>query len=532
MVATLVSLRWRSTGNLLRREPWRMVVFVASLVWVVAMLPGTIWGVAALAGALADTRAAALTVLAALFTLGWALVPIVLAAGDDVLEPRRFAVFGASAAQIMRGLVVAALVTVPAMVTAGLWVLLTATWFAEGFVEGLMGLVGGLIQVVSFVAIAKVSTAWTARLFSTRRHRIAALVGAAAAVAGAAYLAWLALRRGLEALFETSFDSLIAAIATTPIASASAAPMYASYGQWWPALWRLGLAVVWAVVLVLAWRSQVALALVTPAYRSAGVQARRDAIIRSGRVPFLSRRDREGPAGAVYGRLARAWRGDPRYLSGLIPVVIVPAAFVIIVVPASGIDPRWAFVAPVLLAASIGWGRHNDVALDSTALWLDVVAGARGGDVVRGRNAAVVVWALPVVAISTVVVAGWAGHWELAPALLGAGVGALGLTLAVSALTSVLLPYRTPAPGENPFGAETGSLGAGLVGQLASSAATLVLLPLVILPCALAVVVHPAWGAVSAVMGLGLGVLGYHYGLKAAGRLYDLRAGKLVAAVG
>jgi len=209
----------------------------------------------------------------------------------------------------------------------------------------------------------------------------------------------------------------------------------------------------------------------------------------------------------------------------------LPALFVAVVIPAFNLDPRWALAAPFVLAISIGWGRHNDVAYDSSALWMDIVAGLRGGAVMRGRFAGVVVWALPLVVATAAVTAGWAGHWELAPAVVGAAIGALGTSLGVSAITSVLLPYRTPAPGENPFGAEVGSVGAGLVGQLASSAATFVLLPFVIVPCILAVVVDAKWGVVAAVGGVGLGVAAYVYGLTVAGRLYDSRAGKLLAAV-
>ena len=135
------------------------------------------------------------------------------------------------------------------------------------------------------------------------------------------------------------------------------------------------------------------------------------------------------------------------------------------------------------------------------------------------------------VAVVAALVAGWAGHWELAPAVVGTAIGALGTSLAVSAMTSVVLPYRTPAPGENPFGAEVGSVGAGLVGQLASSAATLLLMPLVLVPCVLAVVVDSRWGILAAVGGLGIGAAAYVYGLVIAGRLYDARAGNLLSAV-
>jgi ABC-2 type transport system permease protein len=70
------------------------------------------------------------------------------------------------------------------------------------------------------------------------------------------------------------------------------------------------------------------------------------------------------------------------------------------------------------------------------------------------------------------------------------------------------------------------------VGQLASSAATLVLLPLVIVPCVLAVAVDGRWGVIACIGGLGLGTAAYFYGLTMAGRLYDARSGRLLAAVG
>lgn len=532
MVATLIGLRWRSTRNLMRREPWRVVVLVASLVWVIAMIPGTTWAVVALANTQPDNRAVALTVLAAVFAIGWAAIPVVLAASDDVLDPRRFSSFGVNAPGIMPGLVASSLLTMPALFFLALWLALSATWFAEGFAAGVIGIIGGVVQVASFVAIAKVSSGWAARAFATRKARVLAFSGAVVVVMGVSYLAWRALRGGLDAFFGEVTDALIAAIASTPIASAVSAPVYLGEGEPLRVAWHLGGAMAWTVVLVLAWRADVSMSLVTPAYRSPGGLASRDIISSAGaRMPLLSRSDRLGPAGAVFGRVARAWRSDPRYLSGVVTVVVLPAIFVALIIPALGLDPRWAFAAPLVLAASVGWGRHNDIALDSTALWMDIVAGRRGGDVVRGRFAAVVAWALPLVLVVSLAVVGWTGRWDLAPALLGASIGSLGVTLAVAALTSVLLPYRTPAPGENPFGAEAGSMGAGFAGQLASSAATLVLLPFVILPCVLAIVLDPWWGLVSAVAGTALGVAGYQYGMFVAGRLYDEKSGRLLAAV-
>lgn len=532
MVATVVALRFLSIRHLLAREWWRLLVLIAACVWLFTLIPAVLWGRVSLAEADTVTRTSALATLGLVIALGWATVPVLVAGGDDTLEPRRFASLGVSVARIMPGLVAAALLTLPACFFGFTWLVLGSSWFADGVGPGVLGLVGAVVQTVSCVALARVSAAWAARVFANRRARAVAAAASALAIAAVAYLAWRALSRGLEALFETDFDAFVAVLGRTPIVSALTAPGLAAEGAWLGAWWRLGAAVAWTVLLLVAWRASVAHALVTPAYRSAGARHRPDAVAGSGGgVALLSRADRRGPAAAVFVRVARSWRTDPRYLTGLTAVILLPASFVAVIIPAFDLDPRWAFAAPFVLATSIGWGRHNDIAYDSSALWMDVVAGNRGGAVMRGRFAAVLAWSLPLVAAAGTLTAGWAGHWELAPAVAGAAIGALGTSLGVAALTSVVLPYRVPAPGENPFGAEVGSVGAGLVGQLASSAATLLLLPLVIVPCVLAVVVDPRWGILAAFGGLGIGTAAYLYGLAVAGRLYDARSGRLLAAV-
>jgi len=532
MVATVVGLRFRSMRHLLAREWWRALVLIAGAVWMLTLVPGVLWARVTLANTEPEPRAVALASLGLVVALGWVLVPVLVAGGDDTLDPRRFAAFGVSAGRIMPGLIAAALLTLPALFFAFLWLTFATSWFQHGAAVGAFALFGACVQTLSCVALARVCSSWAARVFASRRARAVAFALTAGAIVVIAVVAWRALSRGLEYLFETDFDTFIAAVARTPLVSAITAPERAAAGEWASAILLLGAAVMWTALLLFAWRANVRLSLVTPAYRAAGRRSRSDAMVGAGRwVAVLGARDRRGPAGAVYARTLRAWRGDPRYVTSLIATMLLPVLFVAVIIPSFDLDPRWAFAAPFVLATSIGWGRHNDLAYDSSALWLDVVAGRRGADVMRGRFAAVVVWSLPVVLLAGVSTAAWAHHWALAPAVAGAAIGALGTSLGVAAITSALLPYRVPAPGENPFGAEVGSVGAGIVGQLASSAATLVLLPLVIVPCVLAVAVDGRWGAVACVGGLGLGAAAYLYGLTMAGRLYDARAGRLLAAV-
>jgi ABC-2 type transport system permease protein len=189
------------------------------------------------------------------------------------------------------------------------------------------------------------------------------------------------------------------------------------------------------------------------------------------------------------------------------------------------------FSIPVLLAGTIGWGRHNDVAYDSTALWLDIVSGRLGREVMRGRVAATLAWAGPLVLVAAVAAVAVARRPDLAPAVVGACVGVLGTSLAVSAVTSVAFPYRAPAPGESPFAAEVGSLGAGLLAQIISSGAAWVVAVPVTLPLAAAISWDTRWGWVGLVTGTATGAVLLAVGTRKAGDLYDRKSGRLVGAV-
>src|SRR5690606_28993939 len=106
---------------------------------------------------------------------------------------------------------------------------------------------------------------------------------------------------------------------------------------------------------------------VHPVFRGGGARARRDGMLAAGRAAR-----RRGPqAGVAWARVAvrtraiRYWFTDPRYLSAMISVALFPALFFLLVFPVFG-SPDWVVAAiPVLLAGTIGWGRHNDVAYDS-----------------------------------------------------------------------------------------------------------------------------------------------------------------------
>jgi ABC-2 type transport system permease protein len=517
----------------LQREWWRVLMLAGGAIWSLTLIPGVLWAQQVLVYQPRDIKEFALVAVAFVLIFGWVVVPLLITGLDDTLDPGRFASLGIQGRAIMPGLTLAALLTVPVVFFLAVMLILASVWRSDGVWVLLVGMTGAALTVLVMVFSARVSVMWASRLLSSRRSRLTALVAIGVGLAFVAPAAAVLFRDGFQVVVEYDVPVLIEWVGRTPIGAGMAAAGAASTGDWWAAGWRLAMVAAWAMVLHRAWRANVDYALVHPVYRGGGSRQRHDTLLaaaaRTSRLPRAWQLS--GPALAVRTRSLRYWSTDPRYLASLVGVLTFPVLFFALVMPAFGLDGRWAFIAPVLLAASIGWGRHNDVAYDSTAVWLDITAGSVGGDVMRGRMAAILVWAVPSVVIAALGTLAWTRLWELAPAVIGGCLGVLGLTLGISSLTSVLLPYRAPAPGENPFGAEVGSVGASLLAQVVSSVGTMLALPLVTLPFVLALGVHPGWGWVSLVTGLALGPIALLAGVNASGRLYDRRSGHLVHAV-
>ncbi len=550
MGAAILSLRWRTTLHSLRRDWWRTLVVVAGGVWSISLVPSLVWAEHILWFQPVDLRSDALIVAGSVLMLGWVTVPLLVTGLDDTLDPSRFASLGVPVRRIMPGLAIAAFLTVPALFTLLAMLLLVVSWRDDAATLA-VALVGAALTAAVMVLSGRVAVAWAGRALAGRRSRIAAAAASVAGIAVVAVAGRALLSKGLESVLEDDVPTIIAALGTTPIAAGLAAPEFASRGDWLPVAWRLGLVAVWCVLLALVWRDSVARVLVTPPARSAGVARRDDRILAHADVAAALRARIEAashaPGGAVArllmralpssqvravrSRMLRSWSSDPRYLAAAVGALVGPVLLFGILLPALG-APGWvAFLMPATVATSIAWGRHNDVAYDSTALWLDVVSGRIGRAIMRGRVEGLLAWAAPVVVITSLAAAQVADRWDLALALCAASLGVLGTTMGVSAVLSVWMPYRAPQPGSNPFGAEVGSVGAGLAAQVVSSLASLVTAPLVMVPFALAYIVHPGWAWVATVFGLGLGIAGVAFGTRISGDLYDARSGRLLGAV-
>ncbi|WP_062076669.1 hypothetical protein [Demequina globuliformis] len=535
MVATVLALKFTTVRHQLQREWWRALLLIGGAVWSVTLVPMVWWAQVRLGFEAADVRASIVVLAAAVCIVGWIVVPLMVTGLEDTLDSARFATLGVSATQIAPGLTIAAFLTVPALFFGAMFTLLSGSWRYDGVGARAIAVVGGLLTVAVMVLAARVAVAWSARAINDRRTRGLLLLSMGVGIAVLGSVMWIGLRDGLEAGLEFTVPVVAESLARTPVGAGMYAPAAWVAGDTWGALWRLAMMVAMVVLLGWAWKDSIAHALVHPLHRGGGRRRRADAVL--GGVGDGQERSparwwhSSGPVRAVRARLLVSWATDARYVVAAAGVVALPVLFFAVAMPVLSLETRWAFVAPVLLASSIGWGRHNDVALDSSGLWLDIVSGARGREVMLGRMQATLVWALPAVLIAAVGILAWSGRWADAPGLIGAAVGTLGATMGVSAVCAVALPYRTAGPGENPFGAEVGSLGASFLAQLASAIATAAVLPLMTVPFFLSLTVHSGWGWVAFATGLVLGAVCFTWGARAAGSLFNHRSGKLIAAI-
>jgi integral membrane transport protein len=200
---------------------------------------------------------------------------------------------------------------------------------------------------------------------------------------------------------------------------------------------------------------------------------------------------------------------------------------------ALGEAPAALLGVPPWIALMSGWVLHDDLAYDSTALWMHLSAGVRGRDDRLGRMLAAALWHLPVLMIGTAALGAWTGRWDIVPASIGAQLGLYGAAAAWSAVISALLPYEVNAPGESPLKSRTSGmiLLASLVQMIGLMVIAVLVLPVLIGIWVLAATGAWQWGwallASGTLWGAGLAWAGAVWG----GRALDRRWVQVLATV-
>lgn len=450
MVAHVLRLRLALLLGGFRGDPQKVTRGIVGTLMLAAATAAACWAFLSVGDSSTPAVGAITIFCGAALTLAFALAPIV-AAVTDPLDPRRFRVFAIPADALAAALAVAGVFSAPVLCLIALAVCAAVAWIAAGATL-VAAVLSVIIGVATCVLFARVALGVAGIIFGDRRSRelsgLLLVAVLAIVIPVGVFLASLDWRGTVPGPLQQVVDTL----SYTPIGAAWAFPLLFTRGD---ASGVLALIVSVATLVALggAWLAIVRHFLSTI-------------------EKPLTTRERGGlgwfsvvpgtPGGAVAARSLVYWLRDRRYL---VNTLVIPVAAVATVVPLliAGVPANVAALVPILFAALFfGWLPHNDLAYDSTAIWMHVASGLRGLPDRVGRLVPILVIAIPVLAIGIPVSVALHGRWAIAPAIVGVCVSLFFSGLGLSSIASAASPYPVTPPGESPFQQpqRTGSSGA------------------------------------------------------------------------
>ncbi|MDC5698766.1 hypothetical protein OO014_16040 [Intrasporangium calvum] len=520
MVAHLVRLKLDLLRNTLRRSRAQTIGIVLGLLYGGFLVVALAVAVAALRGTL-DSARALVTIGGSAGIILWTLLPLLAFGSDPTLDATRFATYAVPSRQLAIGLVLGALVGLPAIASMvlGVGVVVASSQTVWSTITALVAVPIGLLTAIT--VSRWISSLATGAVSSRRGRDITAIVGFVLLAVILPVSSFLGESAGdAEALVRSAAQVL----AWTPLGWAWAAPGDVAAGELTLGLLRLGLAGVGLVAAMMLWdravRAEVQAPRGSARVRSKSAAAGDLGVL--GRVPGT-------PAWAVGARVLTYWLRDPRYQVSLMMSPVAPLALLI---PYYSSDLAWVpLLMGPLAAFLLSWSEHNATAYDSTAFWMHVGAGVPGRADRFGRLLPNVIVAVPVLAVYSIVGVWIAGRWDLLAGVVGLAVALLGAGYAVSSMMSIVLPYPVPKPGESPFQTPPGAVGMTLLAQTVSSIATVVVAAPVLVLGLLAWSGSTWAGLVALVVGIALGVAVAWFGVRLSAATYDRRAPDLLLAL-
>ena len=517
MVARLFRLRVALLLSVFRggfREVSRAVILALHAVLSAALLA---WLPLWLAGTAGD-RAAIDIILSSVLLALVALVPFFANLGS--LEPRQFGAFPASPASIATGLFLSTLLSWPTIWLL-IWMASLAALRPEWAGVPLAVLIAGVLTLLLAIALARVSSA------------LVRLAVPARAVSGLRWVGLVLLLTTLPVLIFLVADALrsprsqaIQDAATvfgwTPFGAPAAGLSYAVHGDVAAAAAHFGVTAAALIVLLLCWHLIVARSLTT-VERPAPAGVTRDGLEIFERFPAK-------PRAVIAARALTYWRRDPRYRIALFAIPVAPV-IMMAALWIAGMDLHVLALLPLpVILLLFGWSVHNDVALDSTAIWMHVASGTKGTHDRAGRLAPVMLIGLPLAVIGSSITVTISGDWRLLPAVLGMNIAVLLVASGVSSVFSSFMPYPATRPGDSPFAqpAVQGS-GAGLAQTLSMLVALVLALPPVLF--AAYAIAYPTFelNVMALVLGVLWGLILLGLGVLIGGKAFDRGAPELIA---
>lgn len=464
MVGLLIRMRARLWVHNLRRSTPHLVAFVVAAVATTLALAVLVPGLWVLRTERDAVRALTVPLLATL-TLLWAVLSIAASGTDRTLDPADFATLPVRAGELAPGLVAAAFIGLPAVLTTGIALGAVGTWSTDpaSLTAALLATPVGLLTAV---LLSRVLTAALARVLSGRRGRIlGAFAVSVVTMTPFAFNVLLIGRRGSLQPLTLDLEGPARIAGWTPFGWAWALPLDAARGDLTAFAVHAFLALALVIGLGLAWVRLVGGVLTSPDRSSAGER------VRTGIV--LPRLLGTSPVAAVALRRIQAWRRDTRLVSIAMRTFMLPVLLIGQALFFRG-TVQSASLGVFFLAVFCGLTMMNDLAFDGPSWWLHMATGLPG---TADRLARVIA---STVVFGPVLVLAYAACVALH--LLAHPVGFLGVALCgllcglgLAAWVGAITPGTAPRSGSDPFAARSGAGAAGCLTAIVSMVGPLLL---------------------------------------------------------
>lgn len=514
-IRVMVALRFRVLWNTLSRHPWQLVGAILGALYGLGVLGLAFFGLIALSWADPGLARTALIIAGSALVLGWTIGPILTSGMDRTLDPARLVMFPMSPGTQVTGIAVASLLGVPGIVTI-LVSAATALAWVRSPAAAVAALVLAPLAAATCVLGCQLVMTLMARAAANRRFR---------EIVGGFILLLLVLLGPLigavgtgVASFAEQLPVFADVLSWTPLGAVWAVPAELAAGAWVPALAKLAIALATVAALFIGWR---ALYLAMLGTFAGGSQAKgRAGTGWFGRFP-------DSPRGAIAARSLTYWLHDPRYLQGLIVVLVMPVVFWFTSV-STGV-PIMLPGSTVLVAALLALTTFTDVSYDGTAFSTHVLRGVRGVDDRAGRIWATAIVSVPLVLLTAVVTTALVGRFDQLPTLIGLSGAVLLCGLGVVSVSSALIVMPVPQSGENPFISKPGAGILSMVGMMGCFLALgLLTTPSIALAIAAGVTQQPLYAWLTLAVGILTGGIACWIGVRWGGRIFDRRAPELM----
>ncbi|WP_393059761.1 transporter [Streptomyces sp. LN549] len=465
LVPVLVRLKLALLRNGLRQSAGRRAVYIASVVATLLIALGQLIGLIALRG---HAHAGSLVVLlAAVLALGWAVMPLFFAAGDETLDPSRLVMLPLRPRPLITALLVSSLVGIGPLFTlclaAG-----SVTALAHGPGAVVFAVLAAPLTLLVCVALARAVATANTRLLTSRKGRdLAVLSGLVIAVGIQAVnfgVQRLGRAGGLSAL-----DPAAEVVRWLPPASAIGSVDSASQGAYGRAAVQLLLSAAALVLLVVLWRRSLEKLMTAPdgSTLSAAEPARKSGREGSGLWALFP----EGRTGTVMERSLRYVARDPKtkaaWVSALAIGLIVPLL--------NALQGTGSVYFACFGAGMLGIQMYNQFGQDTSAFWMVALTISSTRDAyleLRARALALLLITLPYTVLVTVLTAAVLGDWAVLPGVMGLSFALLGAMLATGAVASANFPYSIPQDGafKNVAPGQAGLAWISILGGMVSAA--------------------------------------------------------------